>query len=103
MGNCVGCVIGQNAEACKNAVCDLLRAVGRIGNQLASDEDDPFATAAGRFDQTNSGDQSNFGILPGMKSRAVSMQGSANPDNNVWQDVQRVGEACSSVYARRNI
>ncbi len=99
MGNCVACVVGQNAEACKNAVCDLLRAVGRIGNQLASDEDDPFGTAAGRFDQTNSGDQSNFGILPGTKSRAVSMQGSANPDNNVWQDVQRIGEACSSVYA----
>lgn len=99
MGNCVGCVIGQNAEACKNAVCDLLRAVGRIGNQLASDEDDPFGTAAGRFDQMNSGDQSNFGILPGTKSRAVSMQGSANPDNNVWQDLQRIGEACSSVYA----
>ncbi len=99
MGNCVACVLGQNAEACKNAVCDLLRAVGRIGNQLASDEDDPFGTAAGRFDQMNSGDQSNFGILPGTKSRAVSMQGSANPDNNVWQDVQRIGEACSSVYA----
>ncbi|MBI3950264.1 MAG: hypothetical protein HY314_07405 [Acidobacteria bacterium] len=98
IANGIACA-GGSAINCVMAVCNLLDGIGTVGNQLAGSEDDPMGTAAGNFVANNKDDGSQFGLIKGTSLQSFTFQASAKKENNVWQNLQKVGDACEQVTA----